>query len=274
MVAWLWRLCEASGAGEQMARRSACFFGDGGGFRPVHPVRYDASICGRFTLRTPADELARLFTDLHCPDLGLFRPRFNIAPTQNVLAVRAVPHGPGQTVQGCEFVTLRWGLIPSWSKSLTGPPLFNARSETVAEKPSFRTAFRRRRCLILADGFYEWQVLTPKQKQPQYITLRSGQPFAFAGLWESWQPPDGSRIDSCTILTTAANALMQQFHDRMPVILSPAEFAQWLDPELTDPEQLWPMLDQYPADEMTAYPVSMLVGSVRNDSPELIVRSE
>jgi putative SOS response-associated peptidase YedK len=160
-------------------------------------------MCGRFTLRTSADELARMFTDLHCPDLvspdgGLFRPRFNIAPTQHVLAVRAASHGPGQTVQGCEIVMLRWGLVPSWSKSLTGPPLFNARSETVEEKPSFRTAFRRRRCLIPADGFYEWQALSSKQKQPQYITLRSGQPFVFAGLWESWQLPDGSRVESCT----------------------------------------------------------------------------
>ncbi len=236
-------------------------------------------MCGRFTLRTPAAELARLFTDLHCPDLvsageGLFRPRFNIAPTQNVLAVRAASHGPGQSRFGCEFVTLRWGLIPSWSKSLTGPPLFNARSETVAEKPSFRTAFRRRRCLIPADGFYEWQVLTPKQKQPQYITLRSGQPFAFAGLWESWQPPDGARVESCTILTTAANTFIQPLHDRMPVILSPDEYAPWLDPELIDPAQLLPMLDQFSGEEMIAYRVSPLVGSVRNDSPELIVPSE
>ena len=231
-------------------------------------------MCGRFTLRTPADELARLFTDLHCPDLvsagsGLFRPRFNIAPTQTVLTIRTQTHD-----QRCEVVPMRWGLIPSWSKSLTGPPLFNARSETVAEKPSFRTAFRRRRCLIPADGFYEWQVLSPKQKQPQYITLRSGQPFAFAGLWETWQPPDRSRVESCTILTTAANEFMRPFHDRMPVILSPVEFAPWLAPELSEPEQLLPMLDQYPAEEMTAYPVSPLVGSVRNDSPELIVPRE
>ena len=231
-------------------------------------------MCGRFTLRTPADELARLFTDLHGPDLGLFRPRFNIAPTQNVLAVRAASHAPGQSDHSCEFVTLRWGLVPSWSKSLTGLPLFNVRSETVAEKPSFRTAFRRRRCLIPANGFYEWQVIGPKQKQPHYISVRTGQPFAFAGIWESWQPPDGSRVESCTILTTTANAFMQPLHDRMPVILSPDEYAPWLDPELTDPEQLGPMLDQYPADEMTAYPVSSLVGSVRNDSPELIVPSE
>ena len=121
--------------------------------------------------------------------------------------------------------------------------------------------------------FYEWQALTPKKKQPQYITLRSGQPFAFAGLWESWQLPGGSRVESCTILTTAANALMQQFHDRMPVILSPDEFAPWLDPKLIDPAALFPLLDQYPADEMTAFPVSTRVNSVKNDSPELVVPS-
>ena len=239
-----------------------------------HSVPVDHSMCGRFTLRIPADELARLFTDLHCPDLvspdgRLLQPRFNIAPTQNVLVVRSATHD-----RGGECVTLRWGLVPSWSKSLTGPPLINARSETVADKPSFRTAFRRRRCLIPADGFYEWQALTPKRKQPQYITLRSGQPFAFAGLWESWQPPNGSRIESCTILTTAANALMQQFHDRMPVILSPEEFAPWLDPEITEPETLLPLLDQYPPDEMTTFPVSTRVNSVKNDSPELIVPSQ
>ena len=231
-------------------------------------------MCGRFTLRTPAAELARLFTDLHCPDLvspdlGLFQPRFYIAPTQNVLVIRSATHD-----SGCEVATLRWGLIPSWSKTLTGPPLINARSETVAEKPSFRTAFRRRRCLIPADGFYEWQALTPKQKHPQYITLRSGQPFALAGLWESWQSPDGSRVESCTILTTAANALMQQFHDRMPVILSPDEFAPWLDPELSEPAALLPLLDQYPPDEMLVFPVSTRVNSVKNDSPELILPIE
>ncbi len=234
-------------------------------------------MCGRFTLRTPADELARLFTDLHCPDLvrpdpTLFRPRFNIAPTQSVLVIRSASRDTSGMV--IEALSMRWGLIPSWSKSLTGPPLFNARSETVAEKPSFRTAFRRRRCLIPADGFYEWQAIGPKQKRPHYITLRSGHPFAFAGLWESWLPPDGSRVESCKIITTAANAFMQPLHDRMPVILSPDEFAPWLDPELTEPEQLVLMLDQYPDEEMTEFAVSSLVGSVRNDSPELIAPSE
>ncbi len=244
------------------------------GFRELHPVRYDLPImCGRFTLHTPESELVQLYGPQLLPGIipffPAYVPRFNIAPTQTVLIIRTKAHDVG-----FEVVPMRWGLIPSWSKSLTGPPLFNARSETVAEKPSFRTAFRRRRCLIPADGFYEWQALTPKQKQPHYITLRSGQPFAFAGLWETWQPPDGSRVDSCTILTTAANAFMQPLHDRMPVILSPDEFAPWLDSRLTDPDQLFPMLDQYPGEMMSEHAVSPLVGSVRNDSPELIVPSE
>ncbi len=220
-------------------------------------------MCGRYTLRITSQELAEFFDLFRQPETT---PRYNIAPTQNVLVIRS---SSGNTAR--EAVPMRWGLIPSWSKSLTGPPLFNARSETVAEKPSFRTAFRRRRCLIPADGFYEWQALTPKQKQPHYITLRSGQPFAFAGLWEAWQSPTGP-IESCTILT--ANPFMQPLHDRMPVILSPEEFNLWLDAELSEPEQLQPMLNQYPDNEISAFAVSSLVGSVRNDSPELVLPRE
>ena len=141
-------------------------------------------MCGRFTLHAPESDLVQFFGPQLLPGIipffPAYVPRFNIAPTQSVLVIRAA--SPRSGGKGCEALPMRWGLIPSWSKSLTGPPLFNARSETVAEKPSFRTAFRRRRCLIPADGFYEWQALTPKQKQPHYITLRSGQPFAFAGL--------------------------------------------------------------------------------------------
>ena len=144
---------------------------------------------------------------------------------------------------------------------------------TVAEKPSYRTAFRRRRCLIPADGFYEWQVISPKQKQPHYITLRTGKPFAFAGLWESWHTPNGPLVESCTIITTAANEFMQPLHDRMPVILSPEEYGPWIDPELTEPEQLLPLLDQYPGELMQEWPVSSAVGAVKNDSAELIQRA-
>lgn len=221
-------------------------------------------MCGRYTLRITSQELAEFFDLFRTPET---LPRYNIAPTQNVIVVRASTRDSTR-----EAVAMRWGLIPSWSKSLTGPPLLNARSETVAEKPSFRTAFRRRRCLIPADGFYEWQVIGPKQKQPHYITLRSGQPFAFAGIWETWKTQDGPSIDSCSILTTAANPFMQPLHDRMPVILSRDEYSPWLDPELTEPEQLRPLLDQYPDEEMTEHAVSSLVGSVKNDSPELVIR--
>ena len=220
-------------------------------------------MCGRYTLRTLAAELGEFFDLFHDP---VWAPRYNIAPTQFVLVVRQALHAPHR-----ESALMRWGLVPSWSKSLTGPPLFNARSETVAEKPSFRTAFRKRRCLIPADGFYEWHVISPKQKQPHYITLSGGGPFAFAGLWESWQPPHGPSVESCTILTTSANSFMQHLHDRMPVILSPDEYAVWLDPELTEPEPLLPLLDQYPSEEMSAHPVTTLVNSFRNDSRDLIV---
>ncbi|MFO1006969.1 MAG: SOS response-associated peptidase [Planctomycetaceae bacterium] len=221
-------------------------------------------MCGRFTLVGPGSTLAKILDALNRPFIVPFfpkyTPKFNIAPTQYVPVIRQQ-----------DVVLMRWGLVPSWSKSMTGPPLFNARAETVAEKPSFRTAFKRRRCLIPADGFYEWQVIGPKQKQPHYITLRSGQPFAFAGLWETWHPQNGPPVESCTIITTAANQFMQPLHDRMPVILSPEEYAPWIDPELTEPDQLLPMLNQYPDEEMTEHSVSPLVGSVRNDSPDLIV---
>ena len=223
-------------------------------------------MCGRYTLRTLAAELAEFFDLFRDP---VWAPRYNIAPTQSVLVVRQALHASHR-----EAVSMRWGLVPSWSKSLTGPPLFNARSETVAEKPSFRAAFKRRRCLIPADGFYEWQVISPKQKQPHYITLRSGSPFAFAGLWETWQPPQGPPVDSCTVLTTSANSFMQPLHNRMPVILSPDEYPLWLDPELTEPDPLLPLLDQYPSGELSAHPVTTLVNSVRNDSSELIVPTE
>lgn len=224
-------------------------------------------MCGRFTLVDPGSTLAKILDALNRPFIVPFfpkyTPKFNIAPTQYVPVIRQQ-----------DVVLMRWGLVPSWSKSLTGPALFNARAETVAEKPSFRTAFKRRRCLIPADGFYEWQVISPKQKQPHYITLRTGKPFAFAGLWESWHPPNGPLVESCTIITTSANEFMQPLHDRMPVILSPEEYGPWIDPELTEPEQLLPMLDQYPGEEMTEHAVSSLVGSVRNDSPELILPRE
>jgi putative SOS response-associated peptidase YedK len=192
-------------------------------------------------------------------------PRYNIAPTQPVLVV------PNDGTSQADFFV--WGLIPSWAKDPTiGSRLINARAETLAEKPSFRSAFKYHRCIIFANGFYEWQAQSgSKSKLPHLIRMKSGQPFAFAGLWEHWQSPDGSEIKSATIITTTANELMATIHDRMPVILSHSAFARWLDPEPLFPVNLKNLLVPFPAGEMEAYPVSTLVNSPANDRPELVL---
>jgi putative SOS response-associated peptidase YedK len=169
---------------------------------------------------------------------------------------------------------LHWGLIPSWAKDRKmGAKLINARAQTVAEKPAFRSAFRQRRCLVLADGFYEWQQQEQKkQKQPFYFRLSDERPFAFAGLWEHWRGEDGEEIHSCTLLTTEANELMQPIHNRMPVILDPKDYDLWLDLEVKKQELLQPLLHPYRSEEMTAYPVSKVVNKPSNDSAECIER--
>ena len=198
-------------------------------------------MCGRFTLRTPMSVLIEQFElDVNIArQMALFEPRYNIAPTQNILAVR-VNRERGER----EAALMRWGLIPSWSKDPQGgPPMINARGETLAEKPSFRTAVRRRRCLIPADGFYEWQQSPESaargKKQPYYIHFRDDRPFAFAGLWEAWRakdsPPDDQPLESCTIVTTAASTALASLHDRMPVILAPNDYQTWLDPATRGP---------------------------------------
>jgi putative SOS response-associated peptidase YedK len=166
----------------------------------------------------------------------------------------------------------KWGLIPSWSKEPTiGERMINARAESLAEKPSFRNAYKRRRCLILSDGFYEWkQNPDLKSKQPMYIRLKGGKPFAFAGLWELWNAPDGSEVRSCTIITTQPNALLETIHNRMPVILPPLAYNRWLAKEEQQPAQLNDLLVPYPADEMIAYPVSKMVNRPELDRPELV----
>jgi putative SOS response-associated peptidase YedK len=171
-----------------------------------------------------------------------------------------------------QFKMLHWGLIPSWAKDpKMGAKLINARAETVAEKPAFRSAFRQRRCLVLADGFYEWQQQeNKKQKQPYYFRVNDGQPFAFAGLWERWQDGNGKEIESCTLLTTQPNELMNPIHNRMPVILDPKDYDLWLDLEVKKPELLQPLLHPYPTEEMMAYPVSKAVNKPSNDSTECI----
>lgn len=196
--------------------------------------------------------------------------RYNVAPTQDVPVVRAVGGG------GRELATPRWGLVPPWAKEASfGAKLINARAETVDRLPSFRAAFRRRRCLVAADGFYEWRKTEKGPKQPYLIELADGQPFAFAGLWERWEKsPDGRPLETCTIITTEANPLLRPIHDRMPAILAPASQDAWLDWEGFDVERAKALLNPYPAEAMAAHPVSPRVNDVKNDDPACIERAK
>lgn len=223
-------------------------------------------MCGRFTLTVNPEQLQESFPFMHIPPEAMnMQPRYNIAPTQP-LAV--LPNDGRNTLD--YFI---WGLIPSWSKDTSfGSRMINARGETVAEKPAFRAAYKRRRCLVFADGFYEW-VKHPgaQHKTPYYIQLESQEIFAFAGLWESWQSPDGSEIKSTTIITTTPNDKIAQLHDRMPVILPLDSFETWMSTEEQPREALDPLLIAYPAGELSFYPVSTTVNSPANDVPECIV---
>ncbi len=211
-------------------------------------------MCGRFTLRSSPNVIAEVFGLAEPPHLS---PHFNIAPSQPVAAVRQQDH---QRV----FVLLRWGLIPSWADDPSiGSRLANARSETAATKPSFRRAFRSRRCLIVADGFYEWQK-TDAKKQPCYIRLKNDRPFGLAGLWERWHKQE-EPIESCTILTTDANELMKPIHERMPVIIPPDQFDLWLDPSVKDEKALSGLLKPFDSTEMMAYPISTRVNNPKID---------
>lgn len=218
-------------------------------------------MCGRYTLTVDASVLATLF------DIGPLmeiEPRYNIAPSQLVPIVRANAQGER------EWAVVRWGLIPSWAKDAKiGNRLINARAETAAKKPSFRSAYKHRRCLLPADGFYEW-VKIGTGKQPNYIRFADGRPFSFAGLWESWTPPEGEIVESCTILTTRPNSLISGLHDRMPVILQPDRFEDWISESPLSPEGAEAMLLPFPADEMEAVPVSRLVNSTKNDDPRCV----
>jgi len=196
-----------------------------------------------------------------------FAARFNIAPTQPVPVIRMASHAD---LPKREFALVRWGLIPSWAKDAAiGNRMINARSETVATKPAFRAAFRRRRCLVAADGFYEWQ-RTGKRKQPYLIRVGDDRPFAMAGLWESWEGAGHEVIESCTILTTEPNELMRPIHDRMPVILPPDAHQQWLDPAVEGVGRLAPLLRPYPADAMTASSIGTYVNRPTNEGPQCI----
>jgi putative SOS response-associated peptidase YedK len=217
-------------------------------------------MCGRFTLRTPAETIADLFGGIPVPRITA---NYNVAPTQQVATIR-------QGAEGREFAWLRWGLLPSWAKDARmGARMINARGETVAEKPAFRAAFKRRRCLVLADGFYEW-LATPQGKQPMYVTLQDDRVFAMAGLWEVNQRVTEDRIESCTIITTDANPLMARIHDRMPVILPADRYDMWLDSGFQDQQALQQLLVSFPADEMQVRPVSRNVNKVGYNQPDCI----
>ena len=220
-------------------------------------------MCGRFTLTVDPIELQEAFywVDFGNADLS---PRYNIAPSQGVPVV------PNDGKNTLDFYT--WGLVPHWAKDpKIGYRMINARSETLTEKPSFRNPYKRHRCIVLADGFYEWQKQPDQKiKIPTYIRLKDGNPFAFAGLWENWFSTDGSQILSTTIITTKPNDLLENIHNRMPVILEKDSYDTWLKPGEVDSEILNPLLIPYPSDLMEAYPVSRFVNSPGNDTPECI----
>ncbi len=215
-------------------------------------------MCGRFSLGSSA---ATLLGHFNVQEGFGWTAQDNLAPSQEVLTV-VQPVGASRHIRW-----MRWGLIPSWAKDpAIGNQLTNARAETVATKPAFRAALRERRCLIPADGFYEWES-HGRRKQPWFIRMQDGRPFAFAGLWEQWTDSEGRGIHSCAIITTTPNALIQRFHHRMPVILSPGDYDLWLDPQMRDVDRLLPLLIAYPPKEMMAYPVNPLVNRPANDSP-------
>ncbi|MCA9100779.1 MAG: SOS response-associated peptidase [Planctomycetales bacterium] len=222
-------------------------------------------MCGRFTLRTPQ---ARLIEQFAVPDFPQLPLRFNIAPSQEIVVVRQHPGGRRR-----EAVMARWGLVPTWAKDPNkGNRPINARGETAAEKPMFRTAFRSRRCLVPADGYYEWQQ-SGEGKQPYFIHMRDDGPFALAGLWERWHRGE-QVIQSCTIITTAANPLTRPIHERMPVILPPQVYDVWLDAEFADVDHLTELLRPYDGDAMQVYPVGRGVNRPAYDAPGCIVEAD
>ena|SRR5437667_1997384 len=220
-------------------------------------------MCGRFTLTVDIQTVAQAFR-APVPASLQAAPRYNIAPTQDVVAV--INDG------GRHLEMLRWGLIPAWAKEESvGSRMINARAETLAEKSSFKRLLHNRRCVIVADGFYEWaKEPGTKSKTPMYITLKDHEPFAFAGLWDSWRTASGQQLRTCTVITTEPNALMASIHNRMPALLLPDALTTWLDPSMQDEQVLHHLLNPYPTELMVARPVSRLVNDPRHDSAELI----
>jgi putative SOS response-associated peptidase YedK len=235
-----------------------------GSFHPVSKNGKMPTMCGRFTLNIPLEALIERFCISEFPSFAL-QARFNIAPTLEIPVVR-------QYADYADHLDLlRWGFIPSWQKEPhSGSPLINARSESIAEKPAFRQAIKYRRCLVPASGFYEW-LREGDKKVPQYIRLKDGSPMVFAAVWEASEGPDGKPVDTCAILTTAANNLVAPLHNRMPVILHPAEFSSWLDRDQRDPEKLQRLYEPFPADMLEKHAVSQLVNSTKHEGPDLII---
>ncbi|MBB15449.1 hypothetical protein CMK22_09255 [Candidatus Poribacteria bacterium] len=220
-------------------------------------------MCGRFTFVTDQETLTETFPEFKFSGYH-YAPRYNIAPSQPIPVVA--------NTGDCKVEYFHWGLIPHWAKDhKISSKMINARSETLAEKPSFRVAYQRQRCLVLTDGFYEWRRNEDGSKSPMYIQTISRAPFAFAGLWESWDPPKGNPIRSCTIITTNANTFMSQIHHRMPVILDTKDFGQWLTPEEKNSDQLQGLLKPYESETLVGYKVSSYVNSPRNDSSDCIL---
>ncbi|MBT2615927.1 MULTISPECIES: SOS response-associated peptidase [unclassified Bacillus (in: firmicutes)] len=219
-------------------------------------------MCGRFTLFTDIEEIKERF-DIQGSFDGEYQFSYNIAPSQSVLSV--INDGVRNRLG-----YLRWGLIPFWAKDeKAGYKMINARAETIAEKASFRNAYKKKRCLIIADSFYEWKK-TPERKIPMRIKLKNHAPFGMAGLWESWKSPEGIGIYSCSVITTVPNELMTSIHDRMPVILKPEDEKDWLNPSINDPAYLQKYLKSFDSEQMEAFEVSTDVNSTKNNSPNLI----
>jgi putative SOS response-associated peptidase YedK len=221
-------------------------------------------MCGRFTLFAEYDDILNRFDIEAAIEQDLYVQSYNIAPSHSVLSV--INDGTQNRLG-----YLRWGFVPSWAKDeKVGYKMINARAETLAEKPSFRHAFKHRRCLIIADSFYEWKKGSNKTKTPIRIKLKSNDLFAMAGIWERWKSPEGNSLFSCSIITTTPNELMKDIHDRMPVILNKEDEQEWLDPSLNDVSKVSHLLKPLAADNMEAYEVSSLVNSPSNNTPNLI----
>ncbi len=225
-------------------------------------------MCGRFSSSSKPEQIKKEFK-VAVEDPAIFKPRYNIAPSQ---MIPIVLDRTGERI----VAQLKWGLVPSWAKdALIGSRMINARAETLMEKPSFREAYKSRRCIIPASGFYEWQRAEKGAKQPFYFYLTNKEVFGFAGLWEEWlDKKSGESLETCTIITTEANDVLKPVHDRMPVILKAADYDEWLDTKEANTDKLQKLLAPYPPDEMSSHAVSLAVNSPTFDSPELIVNSK